>query len=184
MAIKTFTAGSVLTASDTNTFLANSGLVYVKSQTVSGAGSGVASVTITDAFSATYDDYLITYTGGVLTADTNITCTIGGSGTNYYTSMIYGSFLGGGPANAAQNNATSVSWAGGGNSTVANVHLTVKQPFRAVPTEFYAPIRYGTVYGNNVTYHGNSTSYTSITFAPSGANLLSGVFTVYGYRKA
>jgi hypothetical protein len=38
MAIKTFTTGEVLTASDTNTYLANSGLVYVKSQTI---GSGV-----------------------------------------------------------------------------------------------------------------------------------------------
>jgi hypothetical protein len=30
MAIKTFTTGEVLTAADTNTYLANSGLVYVK----------------------------------------------------------------------------------------------------------------------------------------------------------
>jgi hypothetical protein len=30
MAIKTFTTGEVLTASDTNTYLANAGLVFVK----------------------------------------------------------------------------------------------------------------------------------------------------------
>ena len=34
MAIKTFTTGEVLTAADTNTYLANSGLVYVASGTV------------------------------------------------------------------------------------------------------------------------------------------------------
>lgn len=53
MAIKTFTTGEVLTASDTNTYLANSGLVFVKSQTI---GSAVTSVTVSDAFSATYDN--------------------------------------------------------------------------------------------------------------------------------
>ena len=57
MAIKTFTTGEVLTAADTNTYLANSGLVLVKSQTI---GTGVASVTISDAFSTTYDNYRIT----------------------------------------------------------------------------------------------------------------------------
>ena len=57
MAIKTFTTGEVLTAADTNTYLANSGLVYVKSQTI---GSAVSSVNVTSAFSSTYDNYVIT----------------------------------------------------------------------------------------------------------------------------
>ena len=39
MAIKTFTTGEVLTASDTNTYLANSGLVYVAGASFSGAVS-------------------------------------------------------------------------------------------------------------------------------------------------
>ena len=34
MAIKTFTTGEVLTASDTNTYLANAGLVYITSTAV------------------------------------------------------------------------------------------------------------------------------------------------------
>ena len=54
MAVKTFTT-EVLTSADTNTYLANSGLVYVKSHTIT---SG-ASVVVTDAFSSTYDNYLI-----------------------------------------------------------------------------------------------------------------------------
>ena len=39
MAIKTFTTGEVLTAADTNTYLANSGLVYVAGATFTGAGT-------------------------------------------------------------------------------------------------------------------------------------------------
>ena len=60
MAIKTFTANSVLTAADTNTYLANSGLVYVTSQTV---GTAVASVTVSSAFNSSFDSYKIVYAG-------------------------------------------------------------------------------------------------------------------------
>jgi hypothetical protein len=56
MAIKTFTTGEVLTASDTNTYLANAGLVYVKSQTI---GTGVSSVIVSDCFTTDYDNYKI-----------------------------------------------------------------------------------------------------------------------------
>lgn len=55
MAIKTFTAGSVLTASDTNTFLANAGLVYIAETTFSGA----ANPFINGCFSSTYQNYRI-----------------------------------------------------------------------------------------------------------------------------
>ena len=81
MAIKTFTTGEVLTASDTNTYLTNSGLVYIKQQTV---GSGVASVTVSDAFSSTYDSYLIIDTGGTMSSDTALTMQLGAQVTGYY----------------------------------------------------------------------------------------------------
>jgi len=56
MAIKTFTTGEVLTASDTNTYLANSGLVFV--------GAGILSLTtsatnVTGVFSSTYKQYRV-----------------------------------------------------------------------------------------------------------------------------
>lgn len=55
MAVKTFTTGSVLTAADTNTYLANAGLVYISQTTFSGA----TSVSVSNAFSATYDRYVV-----------------------------------------------------------------------------------------------------------------------------
>jgi hypothetical protein len=56
MAIKTFTSGSVLTASDTNTFLANAGLVYIAQGELT---SGTAALTFNDVFSSTFDNYRI-----------------------------------------------------------------------------------------------------------------------------
>ena len=54
MAIKTFTTGELLTASDTNTYLANSGLVYI----TGGALSSTA-VNFVGCFTSTYTDYRI-----------------------------------------------------------------------------------------------------------------------------
>jgi hypothetical protein len=65
MAIKTFTTGEVLTASDTNTYLANSGLVFVKSQAITSGST----VVVTDAFSSTYDNYRIVIDNGVATGN-------------------------------------------------------------------------------------------------------------------
>lgn len=56
MAIKTFTAGSILTASDTNTFLANSGLVFVQGGTLSLTTSAT---NVTAVFSSTYKNYRV-----------------------------------------------------------------------------------------------------------------------------
>lgn len=56
MAIKTFTTGEVLTASDTNTYLANSGLVYITQTTVVGTPT---ILTIDNCFSSTYENYRV-----------------------------------------------------------------------------------------------------------------------------
>ena len=56
MAIKTFTSGEVLTASNTNTYLANSGLVYVGDGTLSLTTSAT---NVTGVFSSTYKQYRV-----------------------------------------------------------------------------------------------------------------------------
>ena len=56
MSVKTFTT-ETLTSADTNTYLANSGLVYITQATMTGA-----TVSIQGCFSATYDSYLLQFT--------------------------------------------------------------------------------------------------------------------------
>jgi hypothetical protein len=55
MAVKTFTTGEVLTASDTNTYLNNGGFVYVANTTF----SANTSKDIDSCFTTTYNHYLI-----------------------------------------------------------------------------------------------------------------------------
>ena len=58
MAIKTFTSGEVLTAADTNTYLANSGLVYIANGTLSLTTSAT---NVTGVFSSTYKNYRVLF---------------------------------------------------------------------------------------------------------------------------
>jgi len=60
MAIKTFTTGEVLTASDTNTYLANSGLVYITE-------AALSTTALDGIFTSTYDNYRIVV-NNILTA--------------------------------------------------------------------------------------------------------------------
>jgi len=55
MTIKTFTAAEKLTAADTNTFLANAGLVYI----TQGTATSGTTLQIDSCFSSTYDAYRI-----------------------------------------------------------------------------------------------------------------------------
>lgn len=56
MAVKTFTTGDVLTASDTNTFLANAGWVNISATTHSGTAS---TINFNSVFTSTYANYRI-----------------------------------------------------------------------------------------------------------------------------
>jgi len=176
MTYPSFSAGEVLRAQDMNAV----GLWLVKSQTV---GTGVSSVTVTGAFSADYDNYLIQWSGGTQSVDTNLNLQLGSATSNYYSSLIFGSFLGGAPTNSSQNNSAIWVAAGGGNPTVAKVSCSVFDPFLTRPSHLQAFVRYSTVYGSTVGYQGDSTSFTAFTFIPGSGTMSGGTIRVYGYKN-
>lgn len=190
MAVKTFNTGEVLTASDTNTYLANSGLVYVKQQTV---GSGVTSVVVAGAFSSTYDNYEIIWTGGTMTsssADSQLSIQLGpssvsGYNTAYYNTLIYNlntTTVSG----AAQSNATSFAWFGGGSTNDAYGHCRLFNPYNARHTRYegdgylaWNDAAFGRVNG----VHKSSSQFTDFTIIVTGTGTMTGgVVRVYGYR--
>jgi hypothetical protein len=182
MAIKTFTTGEVLTASDTNTYLNNGGLVYIKQQTV---GSAVASVEVTSAFSATYDNYLITYHGGASSAQVPLGLQLGTTVSGYYGNMIYGTHGSTAVLAVSDNNAARFTHIGGVNVDMTSLNVTLLNPFASAKT---VATGVGTVYSTvNGAYNGwlnNTTSYTAFTLIPGSGTLTGGIITVFGYRKA
>jgi hypothetical protein len=180
MAIKTFTTGEVLTAADTNTYLANSGLVYIKSQTV---GNGVSTVTVSDAFSATYDNYKITYTNGVGSVIAVLNVRLGSTALNYYNSGISIPFTG---ASSLQQTNNATIWAPVGvmGADYANLNIEMFSPFLSKKTFASWDYLYTAEYMRAGGYLNDTTSYTAFTVIPSGGTMTGGIITVYGYRKA
>jgi hypothetical protein len=183
MAIKTFTTGEVLTAADTNTYLANSGLVFVKQQTI---GSGVSSVTVSDAFSSTYDNYKILISGGASSGSDNLTFQFAGiTTTNYYggaTGVNYLSSAFTGQGINAQTKFPYAGWHGGANLqaeiTVHNAFLAKNKWFHAFPVVI-SGVGFGTTVGEcNI-----ATSQTGFVITPTSGTLSGGIIVVYGYRK-
>ena len=180
MAIKTFTTGEVLTASDTNTYLANSGLVYVTSATI---GSGVSSVTVSNCFSSTYDNYRIIYSGGVGTASPQaLQIKMGSTAAGYYNALSYVSYSTGATSTAVVNNGSQWSYVGEASSALTWVCIDVLNPFLTKYTQFGGSY-VGSVAGNCGGYLADTTSYTAFSLI-SPTTLTGGTITVYGYRKA
>jgi hypothetical protein len=91
MAIKTFTTGEVLTASDTNTYLNNGGLVYV-----GGGALATATTLFQGVFTSTYRDYriIIDAIGTSASADVYLRLLIGSSETTGATANNYWAYRG------------------------------------------------------------------------------------------
>ena len=186
MAIKTFITGQILTAADTNTYLANSGLVFVKSQTV---GSAVTGVTVTDAFSTDYENYKIIYTGGVGSTSIVLTLQFGVgatmTATNYFGTAAYTNLGAAAWQIITDNPATSATNVGGANTSSTLFSTEVLQPFLAKQTSFYGQYIVSDFGRIGIHSYGqlSNTSFTSFRIAATTGTLTGGTITVYGYRK-
>jgi hypothetical protein len=181
MAIKTFTDNTSLPASDINTFLANSGLVFIKQQTI---GNGVASVTVSDAFSATYDNYRILIVGFGASATVASRLQLSNStSTTYATSGWIYQY---GAAALASESATAqtASLIGHTNSAgKTSTMIEVQSPFLSQVSTF-SGATISSLYGDDRrSYDSSTNSSTGFVFSAASGTLTGGIITVYGYRE-
>lgn len=159
-----------------------SALVLVKTQTI---GSAVSSVTVTDAFSATYDAYKVVISGGAGTTAPQLNITFGATTTGYYYGVIY------------NNYSTSVGAVGGNNTSALNLfgtatsangisfNVDIVNPFLAKETQVSAQLWYdATNTGSSRGYVSGTTSYTAFTLTCSAGTLTGGTIRVYGYTNS
>jgi len=191
MAIKTFTTGEVLTASDTNTYLANSGLVYVT--------SGALSLTATNfegCFTSTYTNYRILIDQ----------ISMSGAGDIYWQMLTNATVINAANyawAYAGYNSAAAADNSGAGgqvhaytglslSAAVANLKIgsisidlfnpNVAQQTNAITQSASYLTSYRSLSGAG--FHGLTTAYNGIRFTTSSAVTMAGNVTIYGYRKA
>lgn len=177
MSFPVFASGDVLNASDMNAV----GLWLIKTQTV---GTGVTSVNVTSAFSSTYDNYKITYTGGVLSTLALVSLKLGAATTSYYGSRTATS-TSGTAALVGDNNTGSFQYFGIGNATWMQIDAEVFAPNRA--TRSFVQSRYweGTgALGVYTGYQDSNTQFTDFTLSViGGGTMTGGTICVYGYRN-
>jgi hypothetical protein len=155
------------------------GLRLVKKQVV---GSGVSSVTVTDAFSATYENYKIIYNGGTSSAQTTTLMRLGASTSTYYGGFAYVNWSTGAVAGAGTNNGSSWNFAGGLDINAVALNVDIQSPFLAKYTMMNAnAVNYGTNKGTYVASHETATSYTSFSLTPNTGTMTGGTIWVYGY---
>jgi hypothetical protein len=183
MAIKTFTTGEVLTAADTNTYLANSGLTFIKQQTV---GSGVTSVTVSNAFSTDYDNYRITVAGVVPSAQDSFCLMIGSGRTNgHYGAMNYMLYSVSGGTIGSTNSSKILCTLNQSGVNNSQFNCDIFSPFLATRTGMVGQ-GFGRLYYCDFGGADDATtSYSSFTLLTDGAGTMTGgTITVFGYRKS
>lgn len=180
MGYPVFATGDVLNASDMNAV----GLWLVKTQTV---GTGVSSVTVTNAFSADYDNYRIIYSGGIGSTAQAIALQLGASTTGYYSAQATILYSADTFGYIRDNNAANWSTAGGAFTDGANLDVTLYgvQATRRTGLALNTRIDYrtagaGVLVGNG--FHNVAASYTGFTLSVAGT-ITGGTIRVYGYRN-
>jgi hypothetical protein len=179
MAIKTFTTGEVLTAADTNTYLANSGLVFVKQQTI---GSGVATVVVADAFSSTYDNYLIILSNTVGSTSTSLTCQLGSVITGYRYSFLYTTYTSS-PLAVGTSAAAAFEYCGAITTTSGYAYFSLQNPFLTKDTFFQGAAANTSFAGNTSGVLATADSFTAFTIITAAGTMTGGTIAVYGFRK-
>ena len=157
------------------------GLRFIKKQTI---GSAVSSVSVTSAFSATYDNYLITIVGGVGSTETSLNLQLNGITTGYYTSLNYSTFGGATPLGASNGNSSSWAWAGGASTTGIFANINVRNPFQSIiktgTNDYLTPAAAGQT-GVSRYYNTSTSSATGFTISTGAGTLTGGTIYVYGY---
>lgn len=175
-----YSSGDVLTAADLNQ---SSGLVLVKSQTI---GSGVSSVTVTNAFSSTFENYRIVY-WVTASANTTVEMKISGvtSATGYDSKLFYSAVYaaaGWTEVLAAASDAWRVGYT---NATVtASGSVEMYRPYANLRARFSSQYSsYVAGVANGGTTAASGTQSTGFTLRPGTGTFSGGIIRVYGYNN-
>ena len=160
------------------------GLVLVKTQTI---GSAVGSVTVTDAFSATYDNYKIIVSGGVGSTTSQFNLTLGATATGYYRFGTYGTYSSATVNGINTNNGTDWGDAIGISANSLSGTIELIAPNLAKRTSYSSIAQLIATGGYSLQSEGfvdNATQYTAFTLTVASGTVTGGTIRVYGYANS
>ena len=162
----------------------NSGLVLISSTTI---GTTVASVTVSNVFSSTYDNYEIIVSGGVASTNLEISMTLGSTATGYYFAGYY-TQGGYGPTLTGFSAQNTTKWPiGNGTTNTLYGSARVIGPNLAKRTSYAAHYSGATTSGEGAyNYSGflnDATQYTAFTLTATSGTFTGGTVKVYGWKN-
>jgi len=190
LALSQYSSGTLyFTSAGVSVFQANGvtasagGLTLISATTI---GTTVSSVAVSNAFSALYDSYFVTVSGGVSSAQSLLTMIFTGSAASYYRATVNVVYSGGAGTFIAQNNDSSFTDVGTCRSDGLFAAITLNHPFLTKPT--YGSCGSGSTANTagklTFLYHDLATSYSGLTISPSSGTLTGGTIRVYGYATS
>lgn len=175
------TASSIDTTLFTALGGAYPGLRLVKKQTI---GISVSSVTVTNAFSSTYENYKIIVSGGAAASAGSIPIRLGATTTGYYGGLSAVRYSNATAVLAADNNGASFSYAGQASPNGLFMGINLLSPFLTKNTLIQSIWTGTDTTSSSGAYGGflnNTTSYTDFTISATGGAWTGGTIYVYGY---
>jgi hypothetical protein len=174
-----YSSGDVLTAADLN---ASSGLVLVKTQTI---GSAVSSVTVTNAFSTTFDNYFVSLTDTTPSTGAYFTFSFSsGHASGYYGRYKDENYLGT-VNNQNRNNAPNlyVGYANAAKGSSCSF-FNVASPFLSGSRKSISGNAGSgpgfSIYGGETN---NTASFTGFYMTVTAGTMTGGTIRVYGYNN-
>ena len=161
----------------------SAGLVHISRTTI---GSAVSSVTLSNIFSADYDNYRILISGGSGSTNAYLQFSFPGAATAAYNyQIVYGAWNNTASASGASGATAYFPYMGTCTPTSLQGCVDIQSPYLTEQTflgSFYArPGHIGTVTANVLN---DTSSYTGLTVAPASGTFSDGNIDVYGYAKA
>ena len=163
----------------------NSALVLIKTQTI---GTTVSSVTVSDVFSSTYDNYKIMMTGGVASTNGAARLSLGATTTGYYGFYVVGAYTAT-TVTGENNNNTTAGFEdcafGSTNSLLMNLDLFAPNLAKRTSAT-WSNSNSGTTSSWLVGggFLDDATQYTAFTITPSSGTYTGGTIRVYGYTNS
>lgn len=194
MPVPVFTTGEVLTAANMNAVglwrITTASASFVggtagsSSNGVITLGTNNTSVTVNNAFSSSFDNYLIQLNGGVCSTNVEISLRLGNAGNASHTwGLIYTTYAAAAAQAIRQQNVDFWQYVGRGTTNTLTMSCELRGPNLAKPTymtaNYVAEDAAGTIGGINTT----TTQFTGFTIYPQLGNLSGGTIRVYGFNN-
>lgn len=166
--------------------VAQQGLTFIKSVNI---GSAVTSVTVTDAFNSSYENYRVLVNITSASTAMGVQMRLGSTTTNYFSVKNGWRFDSGTPDFISRLNGGYSFWdvSAGGATGGSAASIDVFSPYETARTRFTANGLYGhSTYGAMIVsagYQDSNTSFTSFQIFPSTGNMTGGSISVYGYNN-